>query len=319
MIFRKYEKIYTVGNDENKNLFSMPDVEVVIEEKVDGANFRFYINEHGEIIFGSRSQQLSEDKEHKFAKNFERCIKFLQQMLYGKDLSKYHGMVFYGECMVRHTMAYDWEKIPAYLGFDINNESNPNYPKRFLPYPQVKEIFDELGLSFVPVIKICKVSEIGQIDDSLVPVSAYPYPSGNERQRLAEGIVIKKYSWTQGSEEDVQIMAKYVRAEFKEDNAVTFGSRKGTATEDDTGELVFKYCTNARIEKIVFKLIDEGEKLDMTMMHKLPKRVLKDITEEHWSDIFESHWAVDFRKLRQLVPKRCASILNQMIVNNNLK
>jgi len=319
MEFRKYLKIHQLGHEENIFIFNNPEEEIVVEEKIDGANFRFYINEFGEIIFGSRSQQLSESKEHKFAKNFERCIRHIKEKLYGKDLMKYRGMIFYGEDCIKHSMGYDWEKMPSYLGFDINNDENPDYPRRYIPFPLVKDIFEELDLDFVPVIKICKAKDISKIDESMVPISEYAILSGAEDNRKAEGIIFKKYRFNENNNDDGQIFAKYVRDKFKEINAEAFGTRKANKTQDDTGEVIFKYCTNARIDKIVFKLLDEGNKLDMTLMHLLPKRVQQDIFEEHSKEIFESNYSIDFRKFRQLVPKRCVIVLKQILVNNSLK
>lgn len=237
------------------------------------------------------------------------------------NLDKYKGMVFYGECMVAHSMQYDWIKVPPFLGFDIDNNENPNYPKRYLPYPMVENLYKEIGLEFVPVIEVCKASKMSKIDDSVVPISKYAIPSGTEDIRKAEGFVFKKYSFVEGSKEfkDNQLMGKYVRDKFKEINALVFGDKRVKYNFDDnTGELIFKYCTNARIDKIIFKLLDEGEKLDMTLMHKLPKRVQEDIYEEHWKDIFQSNWKIDIKRFRNLVPKRCVGVLKQVIVNNAL-
>lgn len=319
--FRTYKKIYTFGHEENADIFKNPEDDIVIQEKIDGANFRFMFND-GQIIFGSRTQMLSPDIEHKYAKNFERCIKHIREKVEGKDLSKYEGMIFFGECCVAHSMQYDWNKIPPYLGFDINNDSNQNYPKRFIPYPENMLIFKELELDFVPLMAIKKAKDISKIDDSIVPISEYAIESGTEDTRKAEGIVFKKYSFkeeSEGDEGEEQIMAKYVRDKFKELNAEVFGEKRVKYNDDlDNGEFIFKYCTNTRIEKLVFKLIDEGEKLDMPLMSLLPKRVHKDIIEENWKEILGSNWILDMKKIRQMIPKRCAVVLKQIIVNNNL-
>jgi hypothetical protein len=317
-IFHTYTKIKRLGDEENKDIFLNPDEQIVIEEKIDGANFRFMIKDN-KIVFGSRTQELNENKEHKFQKNFNRCIGWIQDKLKDKDLSKYCGMVFYGECCVAHSMQYNWDNIPPFLGFDINNSNNKNYPKRYIPYPLNKEIFNGLGLDFVPVIKLCKAREVTNIDDSFVPISSFAMPSGTDDTRKAEGIVFKKYSFKEDSKEQIdnQIFAKYVRDKFKEINAEVFGSKRVKYnSETDVGELIFKYCTNARIDKCIFKLIDDGNKLDMTLMHKLPKMVLDDIFNEHMNEIFYSNYNVNFKELRQKVPKRCAVVLNQVITNN---
>lgn len=304
MVFKTYHKIKQVGSEECKDIFSNPDDEIVIEEKIDGANFRFMIRE-GQIIFGSRTQELTEDKEHKFAKNFSRCIEFIKDTLKGVDLSIHKNLIYYGECCVAHSMQYDWDKIPPFLGFDIYNLETESWCN----LEQVKEGFELLHLPIVPIIKVCKPGEIGKIDDSLVPISQYAILSGTEDTRKAEGVVFKNYSNGQ--------MGKYVRDKFKELNAHVFGSKSVKVnSETNVGDLIFKYCTNARIDKAIFKLIDSGERLDMTMMSKLPKLVLDDIFEEGIKEIWESNWVIDFKELRKKVPPRCASVLKQVITNS---
>ena len=51
MEFHKYTKIRILGNIENKDIFSDPEDEIIIVEKIDGANFRFYINEQDKNNF----------------------------------------------------------------------------------------------------------------------------------------------------------------------------------------------------------------------------------------------------------------------------
>lgn len=52
MTFKKYPKIYQVGHKETQGIFENPDDEIIIQEKVDGANFRFMFK-NGKIIVGS--------------------------------------------------------------------------------------------------------------------------------------------------------------------------------------------------------------------------------------------------------------------------
>lgn len=56
----------------------------------------------------------------------------------------------------------------------------------------------------------------------------------------------------------------------------------------------------------------------MPMMHELPRRVSKDIWEEHWEDIMQSSWTVDIKQMRTLITKRCLAVLRQVITNNAL-
>jgi hypothetical protein len=308
MEFKKYHKIKKLGDDENKDIFFNSDDEIVIQEKIDGANFRFFIND-GKLIFGSRTRQLTsnEGEDTNIQKSFQRCIDYIREQTKDVDFSMRHlqGLIFYGENCVKHTLSYDWDKIPPFLGFDIYDINREEY----LCYEQVKDIYlTILHLPVVPLFKICKASDITKIDDGLVPVSLYA-PKSNPKQK-AEGLVFKNYKR--------QIFAKYVRDEFKEENSKVFGGNPKYNKQGNTNneELVFKYCTNARIEKIIFKLLDDGYKLEMKLMEQLPTKVYEDIMKEEWRSICFSRWIIDFGNLKKLISKRCLAVLKQVIENN---
>lgn len=305
--FIKYHKIKRLGDDENKDIFLNPDDEIVIEEKVDGANIRILIKD-GKLIFGSRTQQLTSDEgeDIKIEKNFRRCIEFVRETLKDIDLKHFNNLILIGECMVRHTLSYDWDKMPPFLGFDIYNLETNEY----VGYDGIVELFHLLRLPIVPLFKRCKASEITEINDDFVPISQYA-PRENPNQK-AEGLVFKNYKR--------QIFAKYVRSEFKEKNAEMFGKKSKGKSDDNNEEIVFKYCTNARIEKCIFKLIDMGENLEIKLMSKLPTIVYNDMMEEEWKEITnpKKRNKIDFYNLNKLITKRCLSVLEQVITNNNL-
>ncbi len=307
MEFKKYDKIYAIGHENNSEIFRDKKDEIVIQEKVDGGNFRFYITKEGYIIFGSRTQQLTsnEGEDTNVEKNFRRCVDYVREKWEAikETTPKVSGYLFYGENMIKHTMAYDWEKIPPFLGFDIYNIKTGKY----LDYKDIKKIFKKFKLEMVPLIKICKTKDIKAITDKDVPKSGYASPSSKDQQ--AEGICYKNYS--------KQLMGKYVREKFKEKNKEVFGGSKKFAKTDDE-YFVAVYCTNARIDKCIFKLVDDGKKLDMTMMGDLLNMVYKDIWEENWNEIAFSKKKVDLLNLKKLISKRCLEILKQSMVNNAL-
>lgn len=304
--FAKYRKIYIIGHDENKDIFTNPSDEIVIEEKIDGGNFRFYISKKGDVIIGSRTQQLTDNKgkDTNMNKMFKSCSDFIRQQLKGKSLKQYGHLIFYGENCVKHTINYDWNKMPIYLGYDIYNTDT----KQYVHHNVAVELFKTLGLEFVPIIKTLKAKDIPKIDDELVPISKYALESAQDRK--AEGVVFKNYN--------KQIFAKYVRDRFKEKNAEVFGGspRYNKIGDTDNAEFVFKYCTNARIEKLIMVQIDEGKPLDMTIMGDLIRNTYEDIISEEWHEILTSNWKLDFKGIRKALAPRCRAVLEQMIINN---
>lgn len=301
MEFEKYKKIRQLGYEENKDIFKDKDDIIYIQEKVDGANFRFLITKEGNIVFGSKAQQLTSDEgeDTNIEKNFIRCVNHVRGCLGDKDLSKYSGLIFYGECMTKHTIGYNWEITPSFLGFDILDIETDE----FKSIDNMYDTYEELGLDAVPLIKKCKAREIKEITDDDVPTSKFY--SGQ-----AEGIVFKN--------PNKQIYAKYVRDAFKEKNKEEFGgSKKHAETDEDYFTAV--YCTNARIEKIVWKLTDDGNELHLSMMPLLIKAVYKDIWEENWNEIVSTKKkTVNFDKLKKAFTQRCFVVLKNIITNNAL-
>lgn len=295
MIFSKYKKIRQLGDEENEDIFTDPNDIIYIQEKVDGGNFRFYVSEKGELIFGSRTQEIDESNKDK--KNFIRCINHIREKLKDKDLLEVKGLIFYGECMVKHTIGYDWEVTPPFSGFDIlDTETN-----LFISAGGMYGTYFNLGLDTVPLIKTIKASDIKEFTDDDVPKSKY---YGGQ----AEGVVFKNVN--------KQIYAKYVREKFKEKNREEFGGNKKHA-ETDEDYFTAIYCTNARIEKVIWKLIDDGEKLHLSIMPQLIKAIYKDIWEENWNEITSTKQkTINFDKLKKAFTKRCFAVLKNIITNN---
>lgn len=294
MIFHKYPKIFSIGRDENKDIFLNPSDLIHVEEKIDGANFRFMVIDN-RIVFGSRNNSLGDDNSP-IGGNFSRCVRFVSDSLKGKVVPE--GIVFFGECCVKHSLEYDWDKIPPYLGFDVLVGDGS-----FMSYDDKVRLFDSLSLPVVPLVNTFRASELVGVDsNSLIPTTVFGSVP-------AEGIVFKNYS--------CNIFAKFVTEKFLEVNKAAFGASKRFSS-NDSERIVAGFCTNSRIDKHVFNLVSEGYSLDMSLMRFLPKRVVDDVYVEHWSDIVNSRMVVDFSLVRSLINVRCRTVLKSIITNQSL-
>lgn len=294
--FLKYPKIYHLGHEDTELVLADKNDTVVEEEKIDGANFRFYVRDN-KLILGSHTQELAEVPD----KFWKRGVEYTKEKFDGRNLQNYDGYIFYAEMCVKHSVDYDWDKIPPILGFDIMYAETG----QFMDWKEAKRIYESLGITFVPVIQECKVSELGELSEKRIPKSAYSATQ-------AEGVVIKNYA--------KNVMCKIVSSKFKEVNRAAFGMTKSQAraTQDNDEMVTAAYATNSRIDKAIFRLIEQGEKLDMTMMHKLPNAVVQDMYEENWREILNSNYTIDLRNIRRLVAARCVMVLKQVIINNML-
>jgi len=302
---RKYPKIRYPTDDEAEGVFASGDV--IIQEKLDGGNFRFthednldeeYQTSDRDIVFGSRNVEYKHLRDE--SNQFSHPMRYIRNAVDPSamlDLQAEHGgaLTFFGEAMVPHTLEYDWEETPGFVGFDVYHEAN----ERWLTHAELERAFEAIGLPTTPVIDIVS-AEAWDDYDLDVGESAFG-------EVTAEGVTFKNY--------DTQVFAKFVRDDFKEKNKKTFGaSKKQQATGAE--KLSYQYITNARIEKTAHKLVDEGDwdSLKMPMMEELPEAVIRDMAEEEAGNIFmDENWEVDIGQFRSITSSRCANVLNQMI------
>lgn len=296
-MFIKYPKIKILGDKSNEGILTTPG-KVVIQEKIDGANFAFYV-EDDILCFCSRNQNLT-DSEQIEETGIPQHWKGIEPILtsWQKDPTQFEEDFRYvGESMQRHTIKYT-DDIPGFIGFDILHIDTMT----FLDWKEAKIEFEKLNLPFINVISEINVDEINTVTidhlKSLYQKSAY-------RDGMAEGIVIKRY--------DMQIFAKIVDDSFKEKNREVFGHPPPKQTNED--KITRVYVTDARIRKIIHKLHDDGHEIEMPMMKILYKFVIRDLLEEEIIEIYENYNSIDFKRLNKSISKKCAVVLKKVIMN----
>lgn len=288
---KKYPKIKEFGSEDISRL--QADGSVFIEEKLDGANFRFEVKDD-EFVFGSRNVEgLGNNKEQ-----FKPAVTCIEDRVEPNGVVQvmdekfgHHNFTFFGECMTRHTLDYDWDKIDGIVMFDIYNEEE----EKFITFVEKQDVFDKLGFDTAPLITI--VDKVTR-EDLTIPESEY-------RDGKAEGIVLKNYN--------TQEFSKKRADEFFEKNDNAFGKPKTRAT-NDSEKFVSKYVTNARIEKIIYKIRDEYNRdIEMKIIPQLMDTVYKDIWEEEWDEIIWNNWELNFKEIRNMIGTRCEEVLRQVI------
>ena len=198
--------------------------------------------------------------------------------------------------MIPHTIQYDWDRTPPLLGFDILDNFG-----RFLTHEEAIELFEHIGVDFVPIVDIVHVTKIDQeYLEKVIPESKY-------YNGLAEGVVFKNYQ--------LQKFAKLVAEPFREMNEQIFGkgAKKSLKQESPEEYIIEKYIPPRRIEKVIQALVHEGHSLDMTLMKVLPQAVWTDAVEEEGHNILSENIVLDLKKLRKMIPKRCVSVLQRMM------
>jgi hypothetical protein len=305
---RKFPKVKYPNDPQTDGLLNG---EVVVTEKLDGANFRFTWDDDGELHVGTRNHVYRHVDEN-LPKAFEHAVEYLQQVTDGWDMDRgwSEGVVFYGEAMHLHSLDYDdidWHhphKGSPHVPLDSDTPNVVLFDaRRNGEWVHWDELSDMIAHS---PFEGTRVMERGDPDEL-----SFDVPETSMFGGQPEGIVVRR---TDGS-----VRAKKVTDEFKERNAVSFEDT--SKAKSDAAEFVAAYVTKARIEKTAHKLVDEGEydRLEMPMMEDLPRAVLQDAMAEHGWDLltsgwFEAEWDDDFKsQVRSRASKKCARVLKSEV------
>ncbi len=133
------DKVFTDAerNDFLKN-------ELVVEEKIDGANLGISFSPEGQIIFQNRGSQLIPPYAGQWKKIDEWVAPHEDTLL--EHLGEQY--ILFGEwCYAQHSISYN--RLPDwFLGFDIFDK----YIHRFLATPKRNELFAAMGIASVPFV-----------------------------------------------------------------------------------------------------------------------------------------------------------------------
>lgn len=304
MTITKYPDIERLGHEDNKDIFLSGEDTLVVEEKVDGGNGSFWLEDDG-IHFGSRNRDLTLENDTKMFQGFQKQLREHLTNIKEKLNPEY---IYYFEWMAVHTIRYT--SAPFIIGFDIRirHAKNNGGLGLFIGREAREQEFNRLKIENVPLVWRGSVNEIKKLEiRGLIPKSKY-------FDGFAEGIVIKNYC-RKHPHQNYQLYAKLVRDEFKEDNKAVFGNVRNK--NSDTSKIVEEFCTDARIRKAVLHFIDEGEKLDLRLMAKVPHYIIKDIFKEEVLNIIDKYKFIDLKEMKQKVPKLCLRVISDMIMENS--
>jgi hypothetical protein len=297
--FRKYPDIERLGADENKDILLFDEDRLIVEEKVDGGNGCFWI-ENEEIHVASRNRDLTEENDSKTF--LKQRLTFLD-LIEGKQLNP--DYLYYIEWMAKHTIHYT--KAPDVIGLDIRmKKAITGDSGLFLSREAREEEFKRLGIENVPIVWQGTSKEFRKLNiNEFIPESKY-------RDGKAEGIVIKNYN-RKSPEGNYQLYAKLVSQEFKENNKAVFGGVK--QGESETAQIMEEFCTEARVRKIVLKHMNEySMPLSRALMQSVPVAVITDIFKEESRDILKKYDTVDLKKMKVRAAKICLQVIDQMMI-----
>lgn len=299
-MFIKYPKIYRLGKEENDDILKQ---EVVIQEKLDGANTSIWIDEAG-LHIASRNQEITSGFNG-FV-DYVKENKGIQKLL--SDHPNYH---LYGEWLVRHTISYKETAYKKFYLFDIldiekaKGKEDGDLSGCFLALEEVEQIAKKYDVPFPQIFTqgIVKEEDVKE------------FVGKTEFGELGEGVVIKSDTFV--NKFGNHSYAKIVTQKFKENNALVFGGNNKYSETYWEMYIVNKYCSLARVQKIMNKFqpaIDE--RLDKKHTPRIAHTCYHDmITEEAW-EIANKVNNVDFKQLKRLATKKFIQIFHDILDNN---
>jgi len=244
-----------------------------ILEKVDGANVRFQLQESGLVRFGDRSRVYGEPDAvpEPYQHTVRHVREHLDRTALRNAVDDVEDVVFFGEAMHRHTIEYDWDRTPSFLGFDVWSAEAGG----FRPPDAVNGIFDRLGLQPVNAFE-------REVPAAYFDPDAYSVPDSAWYDGPAEGVVLRNKRGQR---------AKLLHPDFREvDETVP--------VDAPAGELARKYATPRRFEKVATKLADRDRPVTFETLYE---RALEDVVREEHKRLYHGATSVDMSAFRSEV------------------
>jgi len=268
-----YTKILTLGSAYTENALIG---NLILQEKVDGSQFRFGINEDKELLFASKGCKLipieQDDELINIQKMFRPAIKYLLSI---KDRFEMFtpDTYFYGEILEKpkHNVL-KYERIPKnhIVLFDCI------YCGKYAYRELLMSIANRLEIDIIPELYTgeCNIDKIKELLNT-------PSYLGNE---LIEGVVIKNYNQTIMLGGQVfPLFTKYVRETFKERHNIEW---KVNNPKNSLIEYIKGFCSEARWQKAILHLKEKGLLIQSPKdIGILIKEIQNDILEEETQNI----------------------------------
>lgn len=295
---KKYHDIVRLGHRSTIGVLN-PGDKIIIQEKIDGANASFVANKNGEIHVFSRNNKLSEENTLGGFYNWVLDNIDPNQLL--KDY------IYFGEWTNPHKIKYSTENMKQFFLFDIYNPREEKY----LMFGAVKNEAIRLKLRTVPVFYEGEYKDFEHLQ-SFVGKTMIGGHMGEEE--TGEGIVVKNVHYRDRSGK--QVFVKLVTDKFAEVQKQK-KPKDPNKLESQEGIFVSTFMTKARVEKILFKLIDENivhEHFgieDMGIILKnMGDRIVEDMMKEEKDELPDDF---DMKNIKKSVGKKLPLFIKEII------
>jgi len=278
-MLHSYPNVYQLGH---KLVSNVLNGYVLVQEKIDGSQISFGIDNLGDLRIRSKNKEI--DIEHP-----DDMFRLAVEWIVKNRSNLQAGWTYRGEYLQKpkhNTLAYSRVPRNNIILFDICDGL-----ESYLPYSRVKNVANYIGLEVVPLFAkgVFTEADILELKDEWL--SRESILGGTK----VEGVVIKNYNVF--TAEKKVAMAKLVRDDFREQNAINWKAAK-PSTADVVQKLIDTYRTEARWRKAVQHLRDAGElQGEMKDIPLLMKEVSADVLKECKDEIVERLFAYAWPKI----------------------
>lgn len=240
---------------------------IVVQEKIDGANFSIRYDEtDGTIKSFSRRTLLDNLNTLRGAWNWAQSLdtERVKHVLGG-------NMVLFMEWLVSHTVQYPKERYEKAYCYDIYDTE----AKAYLPQDVVKQKVEELGLTYVPVLYDGEFISWEHLMDFVGKTEL-----GGE---YGEGIVVKNQTRLNDDSMHLPFYTKIVADRFcetKSHKASKPVDPEQVIERERVQEITNAIVTESRVRKLLHKMVDDGiipENWDEHNMSVIAKNISKDV------------------------------------------
>jgi hypothetical protein len=300
MEFKKYQHIERFGTDE---VDGIELGECFVFPKLDGTNSSVWLDSEGNVKAGSRTRELTLEKDNA---GFYAYV--LEQDNLKQYLIKHPTHRLYGEFLVPHSLkTYRDDTWRKFYIFDVCIDTEGDSVE-YIPYDIYQSMLEEFSLDYIPPLAKIKNASYDYFVKALEK-NNFLIEDG---KGVGEGIVIKNYSFYNKFRR--QTWAKVVTNEFKEKHVKAMGCAVLEAEKMIEERIVNDFCTSAFVEKEYAKIVTEKEGWQSRYIPELLGRVFSElIKEESWNFVKKYKYPkINFKTLNALVIQRIKEVKKEL-------
>ena len=296
---KKYTKVVRYGKSETIDVLKQGDI-ISITEKIDGANASFRIDNTNDLGISCYSRNNPLD-EHNTLGGFYNWVR--DNIVPTKQLLN-PNYIYFGEWLIKHKVIYKEECYNNFYLFSIYDIDKEEYIDELLMRKEANRLR----------LKTVECFYYGEFRDYEHLKTFIGKSNITEVINTGEGIVVKNVNYKDRFGK--QMFVKLVTDKFAEVQK----QKKPKNPCDEVVILTKQVVTKPRIEKILFKLVDENKLKedyaieDMgTILKLLIPIVYEDVMEEE-SDMFVNY---EEEKVKRTIGKVVPAIVKEVLKEQN--